>query len=342
MMILHKLIRFANKPFLWLIFTSILLAYLCPEIGAKGGILKPEITVKYFAVVIIFFISGISLKSNELLAAACQYRVHIFIQLYSLIFVPLIVQILVQLLGQFYPNPDLLVGFIAVSCMPPPVSSAVLLTKTVGGNEAAAVFNSAFGSFLGIFVTPALLYLFFSNESEVPIWNAIFQLSFTVVLPVVIGQCSRPFLVRYVSKHKKELSMLGSFMLLLIIYTTFCETFSKHDPVFTASTVLVTSVTVIFLQLALLSLSFLCANYLNAYYSSADVVAILYCSTHKSLTLGFPMLKILYGEEPHFILVSFPLLVYHPMQILIGSLLVPVLQKWMQNVKRYKNILYSV
>ena len=32
--------------------------------------------------------------------------------------------------------------------MPPPVSSAVILTKAVGGNDAAAIFNSAFGSFL--------------------------------------------------------------------------------------------------------------------------------------------------------------------------------------------------
>ena len=32
--------------------------------------------------------------------------------------------------------------------MPPPVSSAVILTKAVGGNDAAAIFNSALGSFL--------------------------------------------------------------------------------------------------------------------------------------------------------------------------------------------------
>ncbi|MEQ2231372.1 hypothetical protein ILYODFUR_038905 [Ilyodon furcidens] len=50
-----------------------------------------------------------------------------------------------------------------VSCMPPPVSSAVILTKAVGGNEAAAIFNSAFGSFLGIVVTPLLLLLFVSH-----------------------------------------------------------------------------------------------------------------------------------------------------------------------------------
>lgn len=49
-----------------------------------------------------------------------------------------------------------------VGCMPPPVSSAVILTKAVGGNEAAAIFNSAFGSFLGIVITPMLLLLFVS------------------------------------------------------------------------------------------------------------------------------------------------------------------------------------
>ena len=49
-----------------------------------------------------------------------------------------------------------------VGCMPPPVSSAVIIAKAIGGNEAAAIFNSALGSFLGITVTPLLLLLFVS------------------------------------------------------------------------------------------------------------------------------------------------------------------------------------
>ena len=53
--------------------------------------------------------------------------------------------------------------FITLSCMPPPVSSAVILTKAVGGNEAAAVFNSILGSFLGVFVTPLTLFLMVST-----------------------------------------------------------------------------------------------------------------------------------------------------------------------------------
>lgn len=48
--------------------------------------------------------------------------------------------------------------------MPPPVSSAVIFTRAVGGNEAAAIFNSAFGSFLGIFASPLLLFVFVSQS----------------------------------------------------------------------------------------------------------------------------------------------------------------------------------
>lgn len=41
--------------------------------------------------------------------------------------------------------------------MPPPVSSAVILTRAAQGNETAAIFNSVVGSFLGIIITPLSL-----------------------------------------------------------------------------------------------------------------------------------------------------------------------------------------
>lgn len=53
---------------------------------------------------------------------------------------------------------------ITVACMPPPVSSAVILTRAANGNETAAIFNSVLGSFLGILITPISL-LFNVSES---------------------------------------------------------------------------------------------------------------------------------------------------------------------------------
>ncbi|TMS02223.1 Sodium/bile acid cotransporter 7 [Larimichthys crocea] len=64
-------------------------------------------------------------------------------------------------------------------------------------------------------------------------------------------------------------------------------------------------------------------------FSPADTVAIVFCSTHKSLTLGIPMLKIVFEGYEHLSLISVPLLIYHPAQILLGSILVPTIRSWM-------------
>lgn len=47
------------------------------------------------------------------------------------------------------------------------------------------------------------------------------------------------------------------------------------------------------------------------------------------LTIGMPVLKIVFGGYSQLSLLSIPLLIYHPLQILFGGLLVPVVQKWL-------------
>jgi len=63
----------------------------------------------------------------------------------------------------------------------------------------------------------------------------------------------------------------------------------------------------------------------------SDLVAIMYSATHKSLTLGMPLLKILFGGHPDVSVatISIPLLIYHPLQIVVGSMLVAPLQRWL-------------
>uniref|UniRef100_A0A8C7FRC0 Solute carrier family 10 member 7 n=1 Tax=Oncorhynchus kisutch TaxID=8019 RepID=A0A8C7FRC0_ONCKI len=66
-------------------------------------------------------------------------------------------------------------------------------------------------------------------------------------------------------------------------------------------------------------------------FTPADTVAIMFCATHKSLTLGIPMLKIVFEGYEHLSLISVPLLIYHPAQILLGSILVPTIKSWMNS-----------
>ncbi|XP_064404202.1 sodium/bile acid cotransporter 7-B-like isoform X3 [Halichondria panicea] len=297
------------------IVTAIVLAKLHPLIGVKGGPLHPEYTVKYFAVSVIFFNSGLSLKTEELTRALGQVRLHIFIQSFTLVFIPIAMTILVKLLAltDFIDKP-FLNGLHVVGCMPPPVSSAVILTKAVGGNDAAAVFNSAFGSFLGIFVTPLLL---------------LYLLSITVLVPLFLGQIVRRVMKAWLEEKSPPFGTISSCILLFIIYTTFCDTFNSSDSDIAVSSVVKVIVLVFSCQCVFLCITYLTTSLLGVF-TRSDIVAMLFCSTHKSLTLGIPMLKIVFEGSTMLSSLTLPLLIYHPIQILLGSALVPWLQGWLR------------
>ncbi|KAL2911797.1 LRR receptor-like serine/threonine-protein kinase RGI2 [Polyrhizophydium stewartii] len=53
------------------------------------------------------------------------------------------------------------------------------------------------------------------------------------------------------------------------------------------------------------------------------------CRTRLSgLTLGIPMVDVLFGDRPDFAVVVLPLLMYHPTQILLDSMLTGALRAW--------------
>jgi len=69
-----------------------------------------------------------------------------------------------------------------------------------------------------------------------------------------------------------------------------------------------------------------------------DVIAILFSGTHKSLTLGMPLLNIIFADnETMLVINSIPLLLYHPSQILLGSVLSDRLKKWFLDKKHESN-----
>lgn len=332
-----RLLERARKEWFMVgIVVAIGAAKLEPSVGVNGGPLKPEITVSYIAVATIFFNSGLSLKTEELTSALVHLKLHLFIQTFTLAFFPATIWLFLQLLSVTPINEWLLKGLQTVGCMPPPVSSAVILTKAVGGNEAAAIFNSAFGSFLGIVVTPLLLLLFLGSSSSVPFTSIFSQLFMTVVVPLIIGQIVRRFIKDWLERKKPPFGAVSSSVLLMIIYTTFCDTFSNpHIDLDKFSLVLILFI-IVSVQLSFMLLTFIFSTRDNSGFTAADTVAIIFCSTHKSLTLGIPMLKIVFAGHEHLSLISVPLLIYHPAQILLGSVLVPTIKSWM--VSRQKGV----
>jgi len=331
---MNSIIQAAVKNwFLCGIVLFILLAWADPTIGMKGGLLHPEITIKYIAVSFIFFNSGLSLKTEELKRAVMQVRVHAFVQTFTFVFVPIFIYFLTRILSSMTSLDTYLIGGITVvSCMPPPVSSAVILTKSAGGNDAAAIFNSAFGSFMGIVFTPMLLLALMGNSATVPIISIFTQLATTVVVPLVIGQLLRRHVKTWLEEKKPPFGQIGSFMLLLIIYSAFCDTFMSPHLNIDGSSLLSIAVLIVAIQLTLITIIFKTTQKLG--YAPEDIVCMIYSASHKSLTLGIPMLKIIYSGSDFLSQLSIPLLCYHPTQILLGGLLVPKVNAWMVKAKQ--------
>ncbi|XP_044739282.1 sodium/bile acid cotransporter 7-B-like [Chrysoperla carnea] len=313
------------------ILLSIIFAAIAPNIGTKGGVLKPEYTVKYGAVSVIFLISGLSLKTEDIFQTLTQYKLHLFIQIFTFIVIPVFTHFWSSILLFLGVNSWIIKGMLTVACMPPPVSSAVILTRASHGNETTAIFNSVLGSFLGILITPLALLITLGSTTVVPLVNTIIQLIITVLGPLVIGQLIRKF-----SKfrgHGIPLNNIGQILLLFIIYTTFCDTFMTHEMGLSAIDILVTIVLVLVLQILMMAMSYSIASNFPKLFSPSEVVAIIFCSTHKSLTLGIPILRIMFHGYSHLSQISLPLLVYHPAQIILGGLMTTQLKDWVRDCR---------
>ena len=327
-------LQFLSKHWFFIgVISVILLAYVYPSLGVKGGPLRPEISVKIVGVSLIFLNSGLSIKTRDFAGALTKYDLHILIQSYTLIFIPFLMNFLSPLLMLLPIDKWIISGLQVVSCLPPPVSSAVILTKAIGGNEAASILNSALGSFLGVFFSPILIYLSLGLTSTVPFLSIIQSLALTVLLPLLLGQLLRHFwLEDALDPYKPYIANFASCILLSIIYTAFCGTFHLgYANDISLSSLLSIILIELIMQAFLLSLAFILSTRLLTGFKRSDVICVLFCSTHKSLTLGIPMLGVMFGDTRDGVLYSVPLLVYHPMQILLGSLLVPVLKEWVLN-----------
>ena len=61
----------------------------------------------------------------------------------------------------------------------------------------------------------------------------------------------------------------------------------------------------------------------------------LYGCTQKSVAVGIPMISTLYEHDPRAGLYTLPLLIWHPLQLLIGSALAPHLAAGVERLERH-------
>ncbi|UJR27294.1 hypothetical protein I4U23_008589 [Adineta vaga] len=332
MFVLNRKTHLSKYWFLYGIFLSILLAFIYPELGSKEGPLKPESTVKFLGTMIIFLLNGCSIRSEELYQTILQYRIHLSIQIFSFLICPILFLILSTVYRLSTYQYQLSIGIKALGTLPSPVSTAAFVVRAIGGNEAIAMLNSTIGSLLGTLLTPTLLYIMlggsFTSSSQSFI-HVLLSLSSTILIPIGIGQFLRIYFPFVVNRTLPYSNTINNWILLMNIYTTFCQTFKQRGSInLTLTSFLILLITIFSIQMFLIGLLFFVCQKIHI--RPSDTIAIIFCGSQKSLTTGMPILQTIFPDNSS---ITIPLLIYHPMQIILGNYLTPIFQRWLKDAK---------
>jgi len=227
--LLDFLIRIHNKYFvvIWILI-AILTALAYPDAGIKKGPMKPEITADWVAVIIIFLISGLKIKTQDFLKAAQACYETIVVQLFVFILFPCVGYLIYTLMGVWNMDAKLSIGVMLLSCCPTTVSTANIMVQMAGGNEAIAIINTKLNNFIGIIMTPSLILFFLHQDTNVDFLETIIELILSVAVPILVGQILRyliPAVAPFTKNHKKLVSRTSTMMIVYIVWATFSETF---------------------------------------------------------------------------------------------------------------------
>ncbi|KAK7480775.1 hypothetical protein BaRGS_00027941 [Batillaria attramentaria] len=180
----------------------------------------------------------------------------------------------------------------------------------------------------GIFLTPILILATVGSEAAVPATEIVVQLTLTVVTPLICGQLIQCSHKRWLMRSHIPFSSISSAVLLFIIYTAFCDTFSHQDIKVDSISLLLMVLTIIALQAFLLFLVFYVTTstpFLG--FRPADVTALLFLLYTQIIdTREFDGISV----------ITIPLLIYHPTQILLGGMLVPTLRGWLATTAAFR------
>jgi solute carrier family 10 (sodium/bile acid cotransporter), member 7 len=315
----------------------VVLAVFCAWIYPKFALnyLHPELTASWIAVVVIFVCAGLNLKTSALTKALWNVQFNAVVQTFNFLIVSGVVfgvtRALIAL--DWIQNPALADGMVVCASLPMAINMVVVLCHAAHGDEAAAVFNATLSNLLGVVVSPLLIPLYVGVTGNVEYRSVLVSLTLKVIVPVLVGQVLHhnvPVVHDYLKLYKRGFALVPQCCLLYIIYTVFCQTF--HTAVTDNEKSATTTITVgdfalvtlyqFLLMSMLLLLAWCMLGRLFPDEPKLRVMGLFGC-THKTISIGVPLIGTIYHGDPSVGMYTLPLLIWSPMQLIVGSFLAP-------------------
>jgi sodium/bile acid cotransporter 7 len=303
--------RLLPDPFILALIGTLLLATLLPASGVAADWLGVIATA---AVVILFFLHGIRLPREHLVAAVVHWKLHLSILATTFVVLPLFGLGLSSSMHGLLPD-GLWAGLLFLCALPSTVQTSIALTSMARGNVAAAVAAAAASNLLGIIATPLLAGLMLAARGgEVPL-SGIWRIVLLLLLPFAVGHLLRPVFGAWASRQRAVLVWADRATVLISVYTAFSAAVLagiwKQVPGWTL--VILVGLCALLLVLVLVWTG-LAARLVGL--GPADARTLRYSGSLKSLVSGVPMARVLFPSA-EIGMVMLPIMIYHQLQLMV-------------------------
>ena len=311
--------------FILFLLVSIGIAYFFPQLALyQDGELLSSITTA--GVFMIFFFYGLKLSFNEIRVGLSNWRLHVVVQLATFLIFPLVV-LLFKPFVQSAVQENFWLSFFFLATLPSTVSSSVVMVSIAKGNIPAAIFNASISGLIGVLVTPLWMALFLDFQSEQILSNVYTGLLLEIILPVLMGLFLQRYWGGWASKYGKLLTKFDKLVILLIVYSSFAESFSSgiFDNISRSYLLNIFLGVILLFVFIYMALHIWCTRLIKM--NRADTITAVFCGSKKSLTHGSVFGKFLFAGNPNAALFYLPLMVFHAFQIFVVTIIAQRLQR---------------
>jgi sodium/bile acid cotransporter 7 len=269
--------------------------------------------VVYVAVALLFFLYGARLAPQAILAGIMHWRLQGLVFLSTFVLFP-ILGLIITAIFRPWLTPDLVLGLMFVAVLPSTVQSSIAFTSIARGNVPAALCSASVSNLAGIVVTPLLVAALLTSHGGGISLGALKDISLQLLLPFGLGQLARPFIGKWLHRHKRLTSFVDRGSILLIVYAAFSEGMvaGVWSRLSWQSLALIVFLDIIMLTLGLV-ITTVASRRLG--FSKPDEIAIVFCGSKKSMASGIPMANILFAGQA-ISLIVLPLMLFHQIQLM--------------------------
>ncbi len=297
----------------------IALAYVWSSPGTYDGVFSLN-QIGNYGISFIFFFYGLRLSLSKLREGLVNWRLHTVVQLSTFVLFPLIALLLMFVFRASFGS-LLWLGFFFLAALPSTVSSSVVMVSMAKGNLPAAIFNASISSIVGVFITPLWMGLVLSTVNEgFDLAPIIVKLVLQVLLPVGLGVLLNRKFGWVSERYASTLRYFDQAVILLIIYTSFCESFAVNlFSGFSGWHILLLAFAMAAFFFAVYGAIYAICRWLR--FNGEDRITALFCGSKKSLVHGTVMSKVLFTGASSTGIILLPIMLYHAIQLAIVSVI---------------------